>query len=148
MAAVDGGSSAWQTGESLKLVRLLLNRALDDDVIGQNPAARIKAPTPKRIAPRVLDREGLEALAAKLPRRWRAFVVLGAYGSLRWAELVAVKRDDLDLEGRSVRIDEKVVGVRGRSNGDPQRQTAPSVLSISRTSSSSRSPSTCSDSRR
>ena len=78
VAAVSDGSSAWQAGESLKLVRLLLNRALDDDVIGQNPAARIKAPTPKRVVPRVLDREELEAVAARVPQWWRAFVLLGA----------------------------------------------------------------------
>ena len=40
-------------------------------------------------------------------------VLLDAYASLRWSELVALKRDDLDLENRTVRVDEKLGEVRG-----------------------------------
>jgi integrase len=131
MVASVGNGSAWQSGESLKLVRLLLNRALDDDVIGQNPAARIHAPSPKRTPHRVLTREELDAIVAKLPQRWRAFVLLGAYGSLRWSELVAVRRDDLDLEARTVRIDEKVVEVRGRFEwGPPKTESSERVVDL------------------
>jgi integrase len=40
-------------------------------------------------------------------------VLLDAYASLRWSEAVAIKRDDLDLEARTVRIDETLGEVRG-----------------------------------
>jgi integrase len=40
-------------------------------------------------------------------------VLLGAYSSLRWSELVAIRRDDLDIDGRTVRVDEKLVEVNG-----------------------------------
>jgi integrase len=57
--------------------------------------------------------------------------LLGAYGSLRWSELVAVKRDDLDLEGRSVRIDEKMVEVGGRFEwGPPKTDSSERVVDL------------------
>jgi integrase len=42
---------------------------------------------------RVLDATGED---------WRAFVLLDALGALRWSELVGLRRDDIDLEGRTV----------------------------------------------
>jgi site-specific recombinase XerC len=93
---------------------MLLNRALDEELIGRNPATGIPAPETDRARVRVLKPWELEAVAANLPERWRAFVLLAAYASLRWSELVAVKRDDIDIEERTLRIDEKVVEVRGR----------------------------------
>jgi len=113
---VTGASkrSPWQAREALKLVRMLLNLALDDDLIGRNPAAGVPSPATERSPVRVLRPWELEAVVANLPERWRAFVVLGAYASLRWSELVAVKRDDIDVEERTLRVDEKVVEVRGR----------------------------------
>ena len=106
-------TSAWQAAEALKLLRLLLNYAVDEEEIQTNPAARVAAPEPRRTPPRILTPQEIASIVRVLPERWRAFVLLGAYGSLRWSELVAVKRDDFDLAGRTVRVDEKVVEVRG-----------------------------------
>jgi integrase len=50
------------------------------------------------------DRRGARAPVA-------AMVLVGAYGSLRWSELVALKRDDLDLEARL--LDRRREGRRG-----------------------------------
>lgn len=111
---VESVASPHQATEALKLVRMLLNRALDAELIGRNPAARVEAPRIGRAQVRILSPAELEAVAAELPERWRAFVLLGAYASLRWSELVAVRRDDLDLQARTVRVDEKVVEVGGR----------------------------------
>jgi integrase len=113
--------SAWQAAEALKLVRMLLNRAMDADKIGRNPAARIPAPKARRSKPRVLTPTELSAIVQHLPERWRAFALLGAYSSVRWSELVAVKRDDIDVEARMLRVDEKVVEVRGRFEWGPPK---------------------------
>jgi integrase len=47
--------------------------------------------------------------------------LVGAYASLRWSELVALRRDDVDLPGRRVRVDEKVVEVRGTFEWGPPK---------------------------
>ncbi len=114
MVATVAQRSPWQAAEALKLARVMLNSALDADRIGRNPAARIEAPRTERSSIRVLRPQEIAAIVEALPPRWRAFVLLGAYSSLRWSELVAVKRDDLDLSGRTVGVDEKLVEVDGR----------------------------------
>ena len=111
--AVRAVGSPWQAQETLKLLRMLLYRAMDGGAIGRNPAARIEAPEARRSKVRVLKPGELDAIVEALPARWRAFVLLGAYSSLRWSELVALRRDDLDLEARTVEVDEKLVEVRG-----------------------------------
>jgi integrase len=44
------------------------------------------------------------ALAEAINARYRALVLLAVFGSLRWAELAALRRCDIDLEARTVRI--------------------------------------------
>jgi hypothetical protein len=36
--------SAWQAAEALKLLKMLLTRAVDAEAIGRNPVARIRVP--------------------------------------------------------------------------------------------------------
>jgi integrase len=123
-------SSAWQAAEALKLVRRLLNAAMDKDYVGRNVASRLDMPTTTRKAITVLKPEQLHAAASALPERFGALALLGAYSSLRWSELVAVKRDDLDLEARTVRVDERLTEVGG---GGPWAWGAPKTARAGRT---------------
>lgn len=123
--------SAWQAQEALKLVRMLLNRALDEELVSRNPAIGIRAPVPDRSRVRVLKPWELESVVEILPEQWRAFVLLGAYASLRWSELVAVKRDDIDVEERTLRVDEKVVEVGGRFEwGEPKTKDSARTIHL------------------
>lgn len=110
---VSAASSPWQGAETLKLIRLLLNRAVDDGRLKANVAARVKGPVGKRAEIRVLKPAEISMVVDALPERYRAIVLLGAYCSLRWSELVALKRDDLDLAARTIRVDEAVTEVNG-----------------------------------
>jgi len=60
--------SSRQAHEALKLLRMLLNRALDDELIGRNPAMRIPAPSTDCSRVRVLKPWELKAVA-NLPER-------------------------------------------------------------------------------
>jgi integrase len=53
--------------------------------------------------------EEVDGLVEAVSDRYRALVLLAAYGSLRWSELVALRLDRLDLPRRRVRIEEKIV---------------------------------------
>ncbi|MFI6583201.1 tyrosine recombinase XerC [Embleya sp. NPDC050493] len=52
--------------------------------------------------------------------RFRALVLLAAFGSLRWGELAALRRDHVDLDTGTIRIDVSAIEM---SNG--QRVTGP-----------------------
>jgi integrase len=113
-------SSAWQAAEALKLLRLLLNAAVDAEMIVRNVAARIAIPrapakpvlvhTPEQL------HAAVEALRA-IEKRYVVPVMLDAYSGLRWSELVALKDDDVDAKARRVRVDERLTEV-GGSGGE------------------------------
>ena len=101
---------------------------MDAEATGPGTSPRvIEPPKAKRAKVRVPTPVELAAIVAKLPDRWRAFVVLGAYPSLRWSELVALKRDDLDIETRTLQVDEKIVEVRGAV-----RRVSPKIIESER----------------
>jgi integrase len=129
--AIGQINSPWQGAEALKLLRMLLNRAIDDNRIKSNPAARVREPRTTRTKIRILKPEEVAAVARALPERWRAFVILAAYSSLRWSELVAVKRENIDLRARTVRVDEKVTEVNGQFQwGEPKTPVSTRVVDL------------------
>lgn len=105
--------SAWQAAEALKLIRHLLNVAMDEELIARNVAARLPLPETTRQSITVLMPEQLARAAEELPERFRALALLGGYSGLRWSELVAVRRDDIDLEARKVKVDERLTEIGG-----------------------------------
>jgi integrase len=118
--AAERRSSAWQAAEALKLLRLLLNAAVDAEMIVRNVAARIPLPqAPAKPVlvhtPEQLD-AALEALR-EIEERYVVPVMLDAYSGLRWSELVALKDDDVDAKARRVRVDERLTEV-GGSGGE------------------------------
>jgi integrase len=44
----------------------------------------------------------LDALASKMPDRYRVLVLAAAFTGLRWGELIALRRCDVDLAGRVI----------------------------------------------
>jgi integrase len=53
------------------------------------------------------------ALADAVGGRYRALVLLGVFGSLRWGELAALRRSDIDCQARTVRISRQLSEQRG-----------------------------------
>ena len=66
-----------------------------------------------------------------VPERWRAFVLLKTFASLRWGEITALPRQDLDLERRSVRVRRQFVTVPGGLEvGPPKSRAGLRIVSI------------------
>src|SRR5437867_9996412 len=63
VVAAAAERSAWRAVDVLKVTRMLLNRAMDEELIGRNPAARIAAPKIDQGEPWVLTPDEVEALA-------------------------------------------------------------------------------------
>jgi integrase len=119
----DAPSSPWQGNEALKLVKRLLYFAVDDGILNRNVAARVKPRDVKRRPIEILEPDELNAVLDHLGDRWRAMVLLDAFGSLRWSELVGLRRQDLDLEARAVTITQKITEVNGTFHvGRPKTQ--------------------------
>ena len=124
-------SSAWQAAEALKLLRLLLNTAVDAEMIVRNVAARIALPQAPAKPVLVHTPEQLQAALEALrtmEKRYVVPVMLDAYSGLRWSELVALKDDDIDAKARRVRVDERLTEV-GGSGGECDWGPAKTVAS-------------------
>jgi integrase len=72
------------------------------------------------------------ALAAAMPERWSAFVLLGASTSLRWGELLALTRGDVDLDEGIVRVRRSASEIDGQVvMGPPKSETGKRTVAIS-----------------
>lgn len=122
--------SAHQAVEVRKLVRVLLGRAVSDERLGRNVAALVEAPTIPDRRPQVVEPVDVERFASAVPERYRALIILGAYGSLRWSEMVALTVDRVDWIRQVVFVDEKIVEVgarfyRGQPKTERSRRAVP-----------------------
>lgn len=100
----DSGRSATTTAKAYRLLRAVLTTATDDGLIRDNPC-RVKG-ADREAAPErpVATVAQVYRLAGAVPARFRLLVLLAAFTGLRWGELGALRRSDLDRDTRTVRV--------------------------------------------
>jgi integrase len=131
IATRDAPTSPWQGNEALKLTKRLLYFAVDDGILTRNVAARIKPRDTQREKIEILEPDELMAVLEHLGNRWRGMVLLDALGSLRWSELVGLRRQDLDLDARTVTVTQKITEVSGVFHmGRPKTQESARTLDL------------------
>jgi integrase len=76
------------------------------------------------------------ALAAATDERYRALVLLAVFGSLRWGELAALRRSDIDFQARTVRVSRQLSEQRGGgfAFGPPKSDAGRRTVAIPRLS--------------
>ena len=90
--------------KAYRLLRAILNTAVDDDIVDRNPC-RIRGGGDEKAPERpTLSVVQVQQLAMLVPPRWSAFITVKAFGALRWGEITALRRCDVDLDGGSVRV--------------------------------------------
>lgn len=122
--------SPWRGVDTLKVLRRLLNAAVDEEIIVRNPAARIPTPHVEQGEPWVLTPAEVEALADVIESRYRALVLAAAYSSLRWSELVGLRVDRLDLPRCRIRVEEKITEHGRLIPGEPKTRQSRRAVSI------------------
>ena len=140
---LDQGVSATMCAKAYRLLRAILNTAVYDGALDQNPC-RIRGAGDERPAERpVLTVEQVLALMRRVPPRYSAMILTTTLASLRWGEVTALKRADVDLATGVVIVRAAFVE---RSNGSielgPPKSRAGRGWSSSPTSSLSNSPPT------
>lgn len=66
----------------------------------------------------------IEALVTAMPQRWKALVLLAVTSSLRWGELMALTKPDVDLRRRTVRVVKSLTEDLGRMSLGPTKTEA------------------------
>ena len=91
-----------------RLLRSILNTAVEDELITKNPC-NIKGGGVERSPERpVATIEQVEQLAAAIDPRYRALVLVATYSTLRFGELFALRRRNIDLKARTISVVESV----------------------------------------
>ncbi|MFF5182057.1 tyrosine-type recombinase/integrase [Micromonospora sp. NPDC000316] len=114
-----------QAVKAYALLRAILNTAVrEDEILRQNPC-RIKGydqyHTPERPTATIAQ---VYALADAMPARFSALVVVAALSGLRWGELVALRRRDIDLDAGTVRVTRKLAALRSHLEFGPPKSAA------------------------
>ena len=126
---LDSGTGPSTVAKAYRLLRAVMNTAVDDEVISQNPC-RINGagvePTPERP---VITVDAVLALADAIQDRYRALILLATFGSLRWGELMGLRKSDIDLDEATVTIERSVAEV-GRELVIKQPKTAAGIRTI------------------
>ena len=110
---LDAGISPASVAKSYRLLKAILNTAVEDGIIRRNPC-RIRGAAQDRSPERpTLSLRQVAALADTIEPRYRALILLAVFGSLRWGELAALRRRDIDLLAATVRIERSLTELPG-----------------------------------
>ena len=110
---VDAGMGEPTIARAYQLLKSIMNTALDDDMIRRNPC-RIEGgaqnDTPERPT---LTVEEVFTMAGEVPLRFQLLVLLATFASMRWGELIALERRDIDLKTCTIYVRRQAVELDG-----------------------------------
>lgn len=112
---IDNGVSVSTAAKAYRLLRAVLMTAVEEDkMLSRNPC-RIKGADNEQTPERpILTVSQVFELADKMAdRRFRALILLTTFASLRWGEAIALRRSDIDIEARTVRVREQLIELDG-----------------------------------
>jgi integrase len=111
--------------KAYRLLHAILSTATDDGDIKRNPC-RIKGAGQEESEERpVLSLQQVLVILDAVQPRYRALLLLATFASLRWGELIALRKTDIDLEAGTVRVDESVAQLdNGQFVGKPPKSKA------------------------
>lgn len=101
-----------------------MTAAVDAGLIAASPCSGIRLPRVEREEMRFLSPDQVAALTMAMDSRYRAAVLLGAYGGLRAGELFGLRCRRFDPLRAKVDVTEIVVEVRGRLTFGPPKTRA------------------------
>jgi integrase len=101
---LDRGVGEVTVAKAYRLLKAILNTAVDDGLIRRNPC-RIKGAGQEKSPERpVLTIRQVFDLADAIEPRYRLLILLAVFCSLRWGELAALRRRDIDLALGTIRV--------------------------------------------
>jgi integrase len=112
-ALLDSGVSPVTVAKAYRLLKAIMNTAVEDGLIRRNPC-RVKGAGQEKSPERpVLTFGQVFVLADSIAPRYRVLILFAVFTSLRWGELAALRRNDIDLAARTVRIERSLTELPG-----------------------------------
>jgi integrase len=92
------------TAKSYRLLRTILNTAVEDGLIARNPCVITGAGVERNPERPIASIPQVYELAEAVPDRYRAMVLLACFAGLRLGEILALTRSDIDLDGSALSV--------------------------------------------
>jgi integrase len=127
------GVSVSTTAKAYRFLRsVLMTAANEDRIIPRNPCQVRGADKEQPDERPVLTVAEVTTLADAMPARFRAMILLATFASLRFGEVTALERRDVDLVAGTVRVRRTFVEVRGEGlvPGPPKSQAGRRRVSV------------------
>jgi integrase len=116
--------------KAYRLLGAILNTAVRDERIRENPS-QIKGADRESSPERpVLSVAEVYRLADAIEPRYRALILLATFGNLRWGELAGLRRRNLDLGNRTVRVVETVYELDRLVKGTPKSEASTRMITL------------------
>ena len=111
---LDEGVSVSMVAKAYRLLRAILNTAVDhDELIRRNPCRIAGAGSETPDERPVLTVAEVMDLAGRVPDRFRAMILVATFGTLRYGEVSGLQRADLDLDAGTVFVRRSLTEIRG-----------------------------------
>ena len=118
------GKAPATVGKAFQLFGGAMRAAVRARRIPNDPTQGVRLPKVERKEMRYATPAEVATLAEVIAPRYRALVLLGAYGGLRFGELAGLRLSRLDLMARRVDVAETLVEVRGHHHFGPPKTRA------------------------
>jgi integrase len=108
----DGVGQATRA-KAYRLLARILGSAVEARYLAVNPCGIRGAASDGAPEMRIATVDQVVAIANRVPARYRALVLVAAFGGLRWGELAGLRRQRVDLERGTVTVAEQLLEVNG-----------------------------------
>ncbi len=110
--------------KAYRLLARILAAAVEARYIAVNPCSIRRAASDGAPEMRIATVDQVAAIADRVPPRYRALVLVAAFGGLRWGELVGLRRKRVDLGRGTVTVAEQALEVNGAFSVGPPKSAA------------------------
>ena len=110
---VDKGLAPATVRKAYQIFSKSLRDAVESGVLLHSPCRGISLPKIEAKEMPALTARQILNLSEEIDSRYRMLVLLGAYSAMRWGELVALRRDRVDLDAKTVDVVENIVDLNG-----------------------------------
>jgi integrase len=119
----DGVGQATRA-KAYRLLARILGAAVEARYLAVNPCGIRGAASGGAPEMRIATVDQVVLIANRVPARYRALVLVAAFGGLRWGELVGLRRKRVDLERGTVTVVEQLLEVNGAFSIGPPKSAA------------------------
>lgn len=114
-------------------LKRVLDLAVSYGLLRINPATGVKLPAEPRHEQRFLTQEQANDLAECVPDRYKAMVQVAVFGGLRFGEITALQRQDINPVSSQIKVRRTAVDIKGEITlGEPKTKTSVRTVTIPR----------------